>query len=180
MDEVWKPVVGYEGLYEVSNLGSIRGVKRGKLLKPGKGKYLFVVLCKDGIRHETSVHRIVATAFCPNPDNKPEVNHINEIKTDNRAENLEWCTRVENLMWGTGARRRAMSQVNHPSKSKQIEQFSLDGKSVRVFPSTHEMERLTGFDRAAVYRAITGKRPTAYGYKWRFANTDNSARECAL
>ena len=132
MEGIWKDVVGYEGLYQVSNMGEVRGLKRGKVLKPGHGKYLFVVLCKDGIRHEISVHRLVATAFCENPYGKSEVNHINETPWDNRAENLEWCTRLENLMYGSGPQRRAETQRNDPKRSIKIAQFSLDGEIGRA------------------------------------------------
>lgn len=172
MEEIWKPVVGYEGLYEVSNLGNVRGLKRGKVLKPGKGRYLFVVLCKDGIRHETSVHRLVATAFCPNPNNKPEVNHLNEIAEDNRASNLEWCTRIENLTYGSDPQRRADTQRNDPKRSIKIAQYSLDGEHINTFPSIREMERQTGFGRNAVCKCARGssRYSHAYGYLWRYVS----------
>ena len=106
MNEIWKPVVGYEGLYEVSNLGRVKSLSRidsigrkikERILSQGKCKqgYLTVSLCKNGKPNSYYVHRLVAQAFIPNPDNYPEVNHkIDDFehRSDNRVENLEWCT----------------------------------------------------------------------------------------
>lgn len=169
MKEIWKDVAGYEGLYKVSNLGNVYGVKRKKILKPGLARYYFVVLCKDGKRKDVHIHRLVASAFCDNPDRKEEVNHLNEITTDNRAENLEWCTRLENIRWGTGIERHAASQRNG-KRSKRISQYSRDGKYIKTYPSIREAHRQTGFDRAAIYRSLVGKRPSAFGYVWRYAD----------
>ena len=171
MKEIWKDVVGYEGLYLVSDSGRIRGVKSGKVLKPGStGKYLFVVLCKDGKRTPISVHRVVATAFCDNPYLKSEVNHINEDRYDNRAVNLEWCTRLENIRHGTGIEKHAKSQMND-KRSRKIVQLSVDGDVICIYPSVHEMNRCTGYDRSAVSKSANGdsRYSTAYGYKWKYA-----------
>ena len=99
MFEMWKAVPGYEGLYEVSHMGRVYSVRRGKLRKLNKlpNGYLQVMLSKDGHRAYLLVHRLVAEVFIPNPEDKPQVNHRNGDKTDNRAENLEWCTMSENL-----------------------------------------------------------------------------------
>ena len=101
--EEWKPVIGYEGIYEVSDCGNVRSLnynKSGKvkLLKQitAKDGYLVVCLHKNGKQKEGKVHRLVATAFIPNPDNKPCIDHISTIRNDNRVENLRWATSMEN------------------------------------------------------------------------------------
>ena len=103
--EEWKDVVGYEGLYEVSNLGNVRNKQTKKVLKPTLGKrwgYYKLNLYKDGIMKSKTIHRLVAEAWIPQVEvDKDQVNHINEIKTDNRVENLEWCTVNYNNAYGT-------------------------------------------------------------------------------
>ena len=103
MMEEWKKIPGYEGLYEVSNMGNVRNVRRNKLLRLSKtnNRYIRVSLCKNGIKTGLTVHRLVAEAFIPNPDNLPEVNHKDEDKTNNRVENLEWCDHKYNMNYGT-------------------------------------------------------------------------------
>ena len=103
MMEEWRAVPGYEGLYEVSNKGNVRNVRRNNIIKGfinTKG-YIQVSLCKNGIRKNFTVHRLVALTFIPNPDNLPEINHINEDKTNNRVDNLEWCTAKYNNNYGS-------------------------------------------------------------------------------
>lgn len=111
MEEEWRDVVGYEGLYRVSNLGRVKslnynhtGEERLLSLKPNKGGYIVIKLYKKGEKEYFLVHRLVAEAFIPNPDNLPEVNHIIddfEHRSDNRVENLEWCTKDYNINYGT-------------------------------------------------------------------------------
>ena len=192
--EIWKPVKGYEGLYEVSNLGRVRsfdkyvsctrnGVEmdilhKGKILKPVKRQhgYLGVMLYGKG-GHATrgfktfSVHRLVAEAFIPNPNGLPEVNHIDEDKTNNKAENLEWISHINNTNFGTAQLRRSQKMRNN-MRSKPIGQYTKDGKLVAVYPSLAEVHRQKGYAQANISKCAQGSKQYshAYGYLWRYAN----------
>lgn len=168
--EIWKDVVGYEGFYEVSTHGRVRSLKRGLVLKQGVcGKYNNVVLCKNGIRKTKAVHRLVATAFCLKADWENEVNHINEDKKDNRADNLEWCTRIENIRHGSGIARHAYAQ-RFGSRNKAISKIDENGDVIETYISMRDMQRKTGFDRRFISKCIKGKCTMAYGYKWEYAD----------
>ena len=111
--EEWKDIIGYEGLYQVSNLGRVR--RSGKILKGGynnKG-YHTINLCKKGISKSFFVHRLVAIAFIPNPNNLPIVNHKDENPKNNCIENLEWCTYKYNANYGTARERQAQTYFNN-------------------------------------------------------------------
>jgi hypothetical protein len=105
--EVWKDIAGYEGCYEVSDLGRVRNVRTNRVLSPGISQgYYYVVLCKHGERHNKQVNRLVAEAFIENPYGYPIVNHKDEIKTNNTVGNLEWCTHAYNNTYNDAAKRR--------------------------------------------------------------------------
>ena len=122
LNEIWKPIEGYEGLYEVSNLGRVKSLKRlhtkERILSQflNHRGYARVNLWKENKSRKYSVHRLVAEAFIPNPDSKPQVNHIDENKTNNSVENLEWCTQLENHNHGTVNERISASLTNNPKK----------------------------------------------------------------
>ena len=139
MKEKWKPIVGYEGLYEVSNMGRVRSldhvdrlgrVIKGKLRKEQKSSngYRQVCLSKNGQHKIALIHRLVASAFIDNPKRLPEVNHIDENKTNNIASNLEWCTRKYNNQYGT----KPMRGERHPMaklSAKQVAEIREKRKS---------------------------------------------------
>ena len=118
MEEEWRPVVGFEGLYEVSNFGLVKTLHRKeRILKssiPKKGKYASVFLCKNGKIYPMPVHRVVAIAFIPNPENKPVVDHIDTDITNNRVDNLRWATVQENCMNPITRINNSRSKMGHP------------------------------------------------------------------
>lgn len=179
-NEIWKDIKNYEGLYQVSNLGRVKSLDRvlkqkngiekrvkGIILKQNckKTGYLTVVLQKNNKQKTMLVHRLVAEAFIPNEENKPQVNHINEIKTDNRADNLNWMSSKENNNWGTKRERTSKTKING-KKSKKIKQYSLKGKFIQEFPSMREAER-QGYDRKGIYNCIKGLQETSKGFIWK-------------
>lgn len=170
MREIWKDIKDYEGLYQVSNWGRVKSLKFGKerVLRPSKISvgYLSVILFKDGKYKEFLVHRLVATAFLPNPDNKPVINHKDEVKTNNfvgtpendyKDGNLEWCTRKYNNNYGTRIER----------VSKSVLQFSKAGELIREWTSTAECGR-NGFHQGNIAACCRGDRKSAYGYIWKY------------
>lgn len=188
MEEIWKDIKGYEGLYQVSNLGRVKSLGNGnsnrsklKIMKTTlshKG-YPMITLRKDDKSKTFSVHRLVAIHFIPNPDNLPQVNHIDEVKTNNRIDNLEWCTNEYNHNYGTRIERVRQKQIGNPKMktclgkfgkdhhtSKPIVQLTMDGKLVRIWFSAADAIRENGYDKSSVSSCCTGKRKTAYGYKW--------------
>lgn len=189
--EEWKPVVRYEGLYEVSNLGNVRAVeklRRGRsrsgrefvyIRKAGPLKkilksigYEQVGLGKRGVMRCELVHRLVAEAFLPNPLNKPQVNHKNGVKHDNRLENLEWATSSENGLHAYRVLGVVPQQLGkfgeHHSTSKAVIQKTLDGKTVKRWGAAMDAVR-TGFDSSSITRCCQGKYKSHKGYVWEYA-----------
>lgn len=173
MNEVWKDIKGYEGLYQVSNFGrvkSFRGsAKYGKpdemILKgrPINSGYLIVTLyAKNRARKNFQIHRLVADAFIPNPDNLSCVNHKDENKINNCADNLEWCTYQYNNNYGT-AKVRAID-----SKSSTILQKTLDGVVIAKYRSAKIASKLLGYEDYLIY--LWCRKGIGGGYKWEYCD----------
>lgn len=158
--EEWKDVQGYEGLYQVSNTGQVRGVKRGKTLKPHKSKagYLEVTLSKQNTFAYFLIHRLVAQAFIPNPEGKPQINHKNGVKTDNRLDNLEWSTRSENQRH----RFSVLGQRGHTARPVRCVDTN------EVYPSAKLAAQKLGLCRSAISLCCLGKRKSTGGYHFKF------------
>lgn len=165
MKEEWRPVVGYEGRYEVSSLGRIRRVK---IIVPSMKKhdYMQVSLVDgDGVRKSLRLHRIVAEAFLPNPEGKPQVNHKDEDPENNRADNLEWATAEENTNYGS---RTARAAAKNGSKTPIIQIDPKTLEAVAEYPGQSAAARATGISLASINACLRGKQRRAGGYLWRY------------
>lgn len=171
MNEIWVDIPNYIGVYQVSNLGNVKRLggtpycPKDRLLKPrlaSQGGYLQVSLSLGCKKKEVYVHRLVADCFVPNPHNYTEINHINEVKTCNEANNLEWCDRKYNMNYGTlKARLSAM-------RFKPVKQLTIDGQFVRYYPSA-KSTKADGFVPQCVSLVCNGKQKTHKGFLWQFA-----------
>ena len=173
--ETWKAIDGYEGLYQVSNLGRVKslnynhtGTERILMSRKNRGGYLYVNLHKDGHRKTITVHRLVATAFISNPHNLETINHKDEVKTNNTVGNLEWMSLKDNNNYGTRNKRLSETQINDPNKSKAVQMLDRQGNLLATFPSTHEAERATGIYHGHISKCCLGKYKSAGGYIWRY------------
>lgn len=181
MSEIWKDVVGYEGFYKVSSLGKVRSMARhgtpDRIVRaiPDKNGYLRVHLSKNGERRNVCVHRLVAIAFVENPNNKPQVNHKDECKTNNEVANLEWVTCLENNNYGTRNSRVSKSKRN--TNCKSILQLDKRGNVIREWVSINEVERQHGYDTGLLSKCCKGRKKSAYGYLWVYATTENEPKE---
>lgn len=168
MDEIWKDVVGYEGRYQVSNLGKIASSRHELNQATNNRGYKTVSLYKNGKTQRKTVHRLVADAFIPNPFNFPQINHIDENKENNSVSNLEWCTpSVNNLKY----------HQNHPNEKKNgkrkrfhIFQLTVDGNIVKEWENFRQIFLETGMSDWSISECCRGNRKTAYGYKWQYAS----------
>lgn len=176
--EIWKDVKDYEGLYEVSNLGNVRSLDRivtrsdgrkclwkGSILKGIKVRngYLRISLSKSSKEKQVLIHRLVAQAFIPNPNNLPVINHKDEDKTNNHVENLEWCTRLYNNCYGTAIQRR-VKKISMPVLQLDVN----TGQVIAEYPSANEAARQTKLYQGGISMCCRGECKTAYGYKWQY------------
>lgn len=165
MRESWKPVVGYEGLYEVSNLGRIRRVK---IIEPTKKKHGYMqvsLIDRNGVQKSFRVHRIVATAFIPNPENKPQVNHKDENPENNRASNLEWATAEENTNYGS---RTARAAAKNGSKTPVVQLDLETHEVIAEYPGQSAASRATGISTSCINACLRGRQKHAGGYFWAY------------
>lgn len=176
--EEWRAVAGYKGLYEVSNYGRVRSYRRqgskGGLKTPSltKDGYLRLNLCKSGKHKPCLVHRLVAFAFpeiCGEWFEGAEVNHRNEVKTDNRAENLEFIPHRDNSIYGTANERRSKA-VKGTKETKAISQYDLCGSFIKTWVSSVEIEKELGFSSGNIVSCCKGRYKTMYKYIWRYAD----------
>ena len=179
MEEIWKDVVGYEGLYQVSNLGRTKSLDRivstGKGMRKHHGKiliqqldgqkhYFQVSLSKNGKVKKIQVHCLVAQTFIPNPKNKPEVNHIDGNKQNNNVTNLEWVTTKENMQHALRKKLRPLIKVK---------QYDLRGNFIKEWESISQAEESFNSSGTGISSCLNGKCQTAYGYIWKYSK-DNS------
>lgn len=160
-----KDIKNYEGLYAITPEGEVWSYKNKRFLRPQANRdgYLRVGLYKDGKSKKYSIHRLVAEAYIPNPDNLPQVNHKDENKTNNCLQNLEWCNCKYNNNYGTH------NEKISNSLKKPILQYTLDGEFVREWPSTTDVgkEFIKGINHC-----LKGRNKTAYNYIWKYKEED--------
>lgn len=177
--EIWKDIPGFEGYYQSSNTGRFRSLdrmvkgsygsmqpKKGRILEQplDKDGYPVVCLTKDGKRAKSQqAHIFVALTWVPNPLNLPQVNHIDENKTNNNAANLEWCDCKYNINWGTGIKRRS------ELKKKPVNQYTLNGELIATHKSAKDIENILGISGTHISACCKGKRKSAGGYLWKYA-----------
>ena len=183
MIEVWCDIEGYEGFYKVSNLGRIMSLSReltcivfGKTQKtyktkerilkgvPDKDGYLLVSLAKNGISKHFKIHRLVATAFLKKVKGKDFINHKNGIKSDNRSENLEYCTLKENAVHA----KKILHTRNRSGRN--ISQYSLDGKYIRDFKTITEAANYLGTTKNNIFGCLKGKSRSSCGFIFRYSD----------
>lgn len=183
MEEIWKDITGYEGYYQVSNMGNVRSVDRvvfnskNNAYHKIKGKnrafsirkkgYLGVYLMKEGKGKSFLVHRLVAEAFIPNPLKLPQINHKDENKQNNCAENLEWCTNKYNANYGDRNRKHSITQTNNTHHQKPV----LCVETGELYANSKDVQRRTG-NWAANIRKACGNNMRIGGYHWKWISNE--------
>jgi len=194
VSEIWKDVVGYEGIYQVSNYGNVRSIdriiKRGNHSFTKKGQikatginnrgYCDIMLCKGAKYEHHVVHKLVALAFIPNPENKDFINHKNGNKLNNCVDNIEWVTMSENNQhaYNTGLKIGAATgkfgELNHSSKAICMVNKTT-GKVIKEFSAIHDAAREMKLSATGICAAIKGRSSSCGGYKWIYKTQNKAA-----
>lgn len=158
--EIWKDIKGYEGLYQVSNLGRVKSNKR--ILNPSKTEYLKVSLSKNGVQNTYYIHRLVAQTFIDNKNNLTHVNHIDENKYNNNVNNLEWCTNKYNINYGNTQKKKAKSQLRY-----NIIQKDNNGNIIKIWESASQVANFLNYNKGTIRKSCQ-KKLKNYGYYWEY------------
>lgn len=168
--EVWKDIKGYEGLYQISNYGNVKSLnyaksKNYKMLTKivDRNGYEKVCLSKNNKGKNYLVHRLVAIHFIKNTNNYKEVNHKDENKLNNNVNNLEWCDRKYNVLYGTAKLREAKTKHKY-----YIEQYDIENNFIKRWYSLKEIENNTNYKKNNIQQNCLGNTKSAYGYKWKY------------
>lgn len=172
MEEIWRKTPEKYGNYEVSNIGRIRNakIKKIKNTRVHKTGYVYGKTKKDGKKINIKLHRVVAETFIPNPYNKPQVNHINGIKHDNRVENLEWCTHSENMQHARAI--GLLSKTEKNVRKTEVLQISKDGVLLKQWKSIKEAANVLNLSESGISDVCRGyeNRETCGGFIWKYVN----------
>ena len=187
-NEVWKDIVGYEGLYQVSNLGRVKSLKRKvyagrnrmrwqyeRILSNNKTNgngYIVVSLNKESKSKNKYVHRLVAEAFLENPNNYKYINHKDQNTFNNNVNNLEFCTAQYNSTYRDAHIKRGLKFRNNLVNSKKVYQLDENENIIKEFPSMAEASRELGTNHTSIYACLNGKQKHAFGYKWKYADEE--------
>lgn len=175
--EEWRDIPGWEGVYQVSNKGNIVSLnynrtrkRRLRIPRIGKGGYLYINLHKSGVTKTMKIHRIVAMTFIPNPKNLPQINHKDENKLNNNAENLEWCDSSYNNKYGSRPRKVLDAHKRNGSSKAERAVVKLDrhGTIVAEFVSISEAARQSCVSRSCIRDCVLGRQHTCVGYFWKY------------
>nr|WP_312578233.1 NUMOD4 domain-containing protein [Sedimentibacter sp.] len=169
MQEIWKDVKGYEGLYQVSNLGRIKSIRNNIILKQrlDKDGYCIINLSNNGMQKHYRVHRLVAETFITNDNAKPQVNHLDGNKTNNYTSNLEWVTGKENLHHAI--RNGLFTEDMMICKPRKVNQLDMNGNKLKLFNSLREAQRVLDIAHSNISVACSNPNKSAGGYKWKYA-----------
>lgn len=178
MSEVWKDIKEFEGLYQVSNLGRVISLNynktnQQKVLKVSfdKNGYTSLNLCKEGKIFHRTIHRLVAEAFIPNPNNYPCVNHKDENPRNNKVDNLEWCTYQYNMNYGTCAERR------NKSNKISINQYDKSNNFIKQWTSAIDIQNETGINQGSIIKCCRNKLKTAGGFIWKYEDIRETSKK---